>query len=364
MAAAPRAPQTTEFPLVMSFLNQSLRPKEEWSIQQEYPTALTPSNIHNMRIIAEDEGGILSHAVLKPLIVRSPHMIFKVGAIGSVVTAPEARNQGYSSQIIDECLANAETQNCDVAILWTDIYEFYRRMGFELAGYEISFVIDRPLESKAEGLRFLKSDRVAPEPILKLYNQHSVAVHRSLEDIRKYLNIPQTQVYTAWDQKNQLVAYAIEGKGVDLKGYIHEWGGGLQEIVALLNFIQSQNAEITMMVPRHSQNLLAFLKTQRVLCNEGFLGMVKIVAHEQLFAKIKKAFRGQGIADFVLEKQEDLYVFGTSKNLITIRGEENLTRLLFGPINYADLNIFDAETLQKLDRLLPLGFWMWGWDSI
>ncbi len=364
MAAAPRAPQTTEFPMVMSFLNQSLRPKEEWSIQQEYPTALTPSNIHNMRIISEDESVILSHAVLKPLIVRSPHMIYKVGAIGSVVTAPEARNKGYSSQIIDECLANATTQNCDVAILWTDIYDFYRRLGFELSGYEISFVIDRPLASQIQGLRFLKSDRVAPEPILKLYNQHSVAVHRSLEDIRKYLNIPQTQVYTAWDQKNQLVAYAIEGKGVDLKGYIHEWGGGMQEVVALLNFIQSQREEITLMVPRHSQNMLAFLKTQRIICNEGFLGMIKIVAHEQLFSKVKKAFRTEGVADFVLEKQGDLFVMGIGRNLITIRGEGNLARVLFGPINYADLNIFEPDSLQKLQKILPLGFWMWGWDSI
>ncbi len=363
--ALPRAPQTTEFPQVMTFLNESLRPQEDWSIQQEYPTALTPSNIHNMRIICEEEKGqIQSHAVLKTLIVRTPYIVYKVGAIGSVVTAPDARNQGYAQQILEDCVENARSQNCDVAILWTDKFDFYRKLGFELAGYEISFVIDRPIVVSNDGIKFMRTDKVSPEALMRLYNQHTVAVHRSVEDIRKYLNIPKTEIYTAWDANQNLVAYAIEGKGMDLGGYIHEWGGGLREVMALLNYIQSQRNEFTLMVPRHSQNLIAQLKSQRLVYNEGFLGMIKLTAPDQLFAKIKRAFRGLGILDMVLEKQGDHFLFGTSKNLITIRGEENLLRLLFGPISFKDLNVFDEATVYNLEKLLPLGFWMWGWDSI
>ena len=92
----PRSPTENEFDRVLDFLNGQLRPDSQWSIAQEYPTALSTTNLHNMRIITENER-ILSHAVLKPLIVKTPHVVLKVGAIGSVVTDESARGQGLST---------------------------------------------------------------------------------------------------------------------------------------------------------------------------------------------------------------------------------------------------------------------------
>ena len=213
----PRSPREAELPQVLDFLNKKLRSEANWSIAAEYPTALTPNNLHNMRIIADDDK-VLSHAVMKPLIIKSPHVIYKVGAIGSVVTDDQHRGQGLSTQVIQDCLKSASEQSCDIAILWTDLFDFYRRLGFELAGSEISFIIEENFEVPAHTLRFSTDSKVSPDAIYRLYSQHSVNSVRTIEETRKFLSIPETKVYTAWEPNGQLAAYAIEGKGIDLGG--------------------------------------------------------------------------------------------------------------------------------------------------
>jgi predicted acetyltransferase len=360
----PRSPAESELPSILNFLTQSLRSEATWSIAAEYPTALSSSNLHNMRIITEADV-VLSHAVLKPLVVKSPHVIFKVGAIGSVVTNENHRNKGLSTQIIEDCIAQATRQQCDIAILWTDLYDFYHRMGFELAGTEVSIVIEEEFQAPDSSLRLSKDSKVAAEAIHRLYSTHTVNSVRTVEETRKYLSIPQTQVYTAWDASGQLAAYAIEGKGIDLSGYIHEWGGSVTALLTLLSFIRHEKQQpITIIVPHHSQNLIQRLREKPVTCNQGYLGMIKILNFDQLAAKIKRAFRAEGISDIVLEKQNGKFVFGCGQDLAVLDGEQNLTHLLFGPVDIADLGVFKPETSDKLSKILPLNLWIWGWDSI
>lgn len=360
----PRSPLANELPRVLDFLNKKLRNEASWSIAAEYPTAFSSNNLHNMRIIA-GESCVLSHAVLKPLIIKSPHVIFKVGAIGSVVTDDQHQGQGYSTQIIKDCLKSATDQSCDIAILWTDLFDFYRRMGFELAGSEVSFVIEDNFDVPPVNLTFSTDNRIAPDAIYRLYAAHSVNSVRTIEETRKFLSIPQTKVYTAWEPNGQLAAYAIEGKGVDLGGYIHEWGGSVSKLMALLSFIRAHKGQpYTIICPRHSHNLIQALENKPVTKNNGFLGMIKLVNFEQLSAKIKRAFRAEGVADIVLEKHADHFVFGIGQDLYTIKNETDMVRLLFGPVDYRAIGIFKEETVLKFEKILPLNLWVWGWDSI
>lgn len=360
----PRSPAETEWNQLIEFLNKNLRSGKPWSINSEYPTALNLQNLHNIRIF-KNANNVVSHAVVKPLVVKSPHVIFKVAAIGSVITDENHREQGLSKQIITDCLQLAEKQNCDLAILWTNLFDFYRKMNFELAGSEISFIIDKPVGEAQQGVRFSLDTKIAPEAVLRLYSQHSVASARTLEETRKFLSIPETKAYTAWDANNQLVAYAIEGKGADLSGYIHEWGGSVSHLLSLLSYIhKSTQSTKTLIVPRHSTNLIQKLKAQNLIMNDGFLGMIRILQFDQLSAKIKRAFRAEGHPDVVLEKRNGVYWFGVGSEIITVSSEGDMTRLLFGPVDYKALDMFSEATLAKLEKVLPLPFWIWGWDSV
>lgn len=361
----PRSPEQHEFDHVVEFLNHNLRADSTWPINSEYPTALTPSNIHNMSIITEEGGSIVSHALIKPIITKTPYAIYKLGAIGSVVTDPSHRQQGLSTLNMQNCLAKATAQDCDLVILWTDKTEFYQKFGFELAGHENTYVFDKPQAQRTENIRIVKGTQIDPQAILKLYAQHTVGSLRSVDDLQQYLRIPNANIYTAWSSNNQLLAYAVDGKGADLQTFIHEWGGQVDALIDLVShMVKTENKTYHLMVPEHSTNLRKVLDHLGIYCHRGFLAMLRVHNFEAVAMKIKRAFRAEGFDQIVLEKQHGQIVFGYGQDLYTLDQEADLAKILFGPTTIDEMTFIKPETRKILSTILPLPLWVWGWDSI
>ncbi len=353
----PRAPQDSEVPQVVGFLDKYLRPGAGWSIAAEYPQVFNQNNLENLRII-EDQGQVLAHAAIKYHILKTHMGLLKVAAIGSVLTDPNHRHQGLSHQIIESCLVAANEACADFAILWTDLYDFYRKLGFELAGREISIVIESVPQLPPSQLRVMNSNKISPEAILRLYQQHPCGTIRNVEDVKRNLAIPNSRVYTAWSNDNQLLAYAVEGKGADLKGYVHEWGGGVSALLPLLAHIRKEHGQaITVILPAYAKNLINSLSAWGVTINEGYLGMIRPVNHQNLFAKVMKYARHVGLADFTLEKTQSGFAVGTKADTIQLATLQEVTRLLFGPLPEGALK-------PEYQKLFPIDLWVWGWDSV
>lgn len=360
----PRAPRADEYAGVLNFFTENLRKDKGWTLADEYPLALNTSNIDNVRIIEKD-GRYLSGSVVKTTLVKSPAGLFKVAGIGSVVTDPSHRNQGLSRRVLDSCLESARAAACDIAILWTDLHDFYRKLGFELAGTEVSLRIPENFDPGPSNLKFMNSIRIAAEPILRLYGQHTCGTLRSLEDLRKSLLIPNTRVYTAWDEAGQMQAYAIEGKGADLTGYVHEWGGAVSKLLPLFAHIRKeQNKLITVIAPAHSRNLIRQMRAKGATATEGVLGMIKIVNPDLLFAKIRRYARNLGLENFTIEQRQGITHFGFDDQIFKTDSSADVIRLVFGPVRASELHSFEPETAKKLETIFPLPFWIWGWDSV
>lgn len=361
----PRPLHDHELQDFVAFLSSQLRPQQSWSIADEYPLAIHDANLNNVRVITEDNL-FLSAAVMKPLIIKSPVGLFKVAAIGSVVTAPDHRNQGLSRQILEDCLNSGRAHGCDFAILWTNLFDFYRKLGFELAGSEISLVIPSNFKAPApEGMRFLQSNKVDPEALMRLYAHHTTGSVRTTEDIRKFLLIPNSRVYTAWDEQNKLQAYAVEGKGADLTACIHEWGGGVSKLLPLLSFaVKDSGKPLTLMAPAHSTNLIRQLSAAGAQAHTGVLGMIKILNMPSILTKLKKYIRAMGFEDVVLEPREGRFYLGYKEEIFHTDSESDLVRLIFGPQKASQLHPFDKETAEMFEKIFPVGMWIWGWDSV
>lgn len=362
----PRAPEVHELKDVYRFLDQN-RSTHGWSVSDEYPLAFDSKNVHNIRIITDEQKNIISHAVVKPTIVKTPYALYQVAVIGNVMTDPRYRQQGLSSQLIENCIDQAYLLKCDFAILWTDLFDFYKNFQFELAGTEVSLIINNqftPQERRTD-LKILSTSQVDPNAILRLYNLHSVTSHRTADDIRRYLQTPNSRIYTAWNKNNQIEAYAIEGKGVDLQGYIHEWGGNTSALLELFHYAhQQQGRELIVISPPHCKNLIRRCLNSGAKSYEGILGMIKLINKPLLIKKIQKTARQMGISDFAIEMHGDTLYFGTSEGVYKTESEADIVHLLFGPQKPSEMHSFTAQTQEKLDKLLPLPLWFWGWDSI
>lgn len=361
----PRPLHEHELSDLIQFLSTHLRPQQGWSIAEEYPLAIQNENLNNVRVITEG-GNFLSAAVMKPLVVKSPAGLFKAAAIGSVVTNPAHRNQGFSKQVLEDCLKAASDHGCDFAILWTNLFDFYRKLGFELAGTEISLTIPTHFKAPdAPELRYMDTNRVDPDAILRLYNQHTTGTLRAADDIRKFLNIPNSRVFTAWDRENRLQAYAVQGKGADLEGYIHEWGGGVSKLIPLLKYAVAQEKRpLTLIAPSHSANLIRQLELLGAKQHSGILGMIKILNPSNFLMKIKKFVRAMGVDEIVLEPREGNFYLGYKQEIFRTDIEADLVRLIFGPLKASDLKAFDPATAAAFEKVFPINMWIWGWDSV
>jgi len=358
---------TTETPAfklskIINFVTQELRPNCKWTIQDEYPHVFHEKNIHNLKYI--EKGGIpVTHAAMKPIIIKTPQILYKVAAIGSVVTHPSYRGQGLSSKVISECIDEALQQDCDLAILWTNLHDFYRRLGFELCGFEEYFQIEKPLKCDALSLHVIKSRQVDPDAILRLYNRHTITSFRSSEDIRRFLNIPNTDLYTAWDSSNELKAYAVLGKGADLTGFAHEWGGDITHLFHLFNFILNDRKQpFTVLVGAHSVNLIMALQKQKIQGQQGYLGMVKILNLEKFSKKIEKVAQISGLKNFSISSVESgKFLVKINQSHVLAKNQSQLVQLIFGP---STLTASNPAIEKEFSKLFPLPLWVWGWDSI
>jgi predicted GNAT family N-acyltransferase len=360
----PRPTDPSEYKKVIEFLNRNLRSQVKWSIDEEYPLALSQTNLKNMTII-EDNEQILAHALTKMVILKSPLGLLKVATIGSVVTDEKHRNKGYSQSILNQCVESAKMQRCDVAILWTNLFDFYRKVGFELVGSEISFYLSKPLPDFENSLKFMSSPNISPEAILKVYSQHTVGSVRNLADIQKSLKIPNSRVYTAWNKAGQLKAYVVEGKGADLTGYIHEWGGMLPDLLPLLKYAQKQTqTPLTLIASHHNKGLIRKMKELGVNHHDGYLGMVKILNAENLISKLNSYAILQKISGFKITEQDAGFKIQCNQEIIEIDNSQDLSRIIFGPEKPSQLIEASLETKETLDKIFPVPFWIWGWDSV
>lgn len=68
--------------------------------------------------------------------------------------------------------------------------------------------------------------------------------------------------------------------------------------------------------------------------------------------------------DFILEHNEHDYIVGHSGHIFRTTSEKDITQLIFGPHKATQLQSFDIETTQILEKIFPIPMWLWGWDSV
>ena len=268
-------------------LAERLRPdrSRDYPIASEYPLVLgSEGTRHSICVVPRDDSlearAIVAHANLWLRTMTSNSQTdgmgqIKLALVGNVATGTQAQGKGWMRKLLAEIERRAQSQGADAIVLWSDLTDFYQKMGFVPAGKELRIMLsvpklsqlDRPNVWTPEGYQTGKLPHDLMHRMLELrsmgFKQPFFQLERSIHEFSELLKIPDLALFVGHSRIKKAIDttmghhdrsidfYFIIGKGADMQGVIHEWGttdmnlllggagaiaqsGGLEEIMILV----------------------------------------------------------------------------------------------------------------------------------
>lgn len=266
-----------------SFLTATLRDHPlKWSYRDEYPLVLSESAAQSSYCLFEQDT-IVAHASLWPrqLVHASAQKIISVALVGNVSTHPDRRGQGLQLQLFAHLANLAASQDMKALVLWSDLLEFYQKLGFSSNGRELRFVLTRRERLKPTPVRKCDAAKLTDhdlEAMMDLRPKLEWQLKRSTTEFRALLTIPQSLLFIR-RSGHAITSWFIIGKGSDMAGVIHEWGAkspreltaDLQSILAAYNL-----ADLTILAPASAASTwLQELRTHATSVTEHPMALVR-----------------------------------------------------------------------------------------
>jgi GNAT superfamily N-acetyltransferase len=233
-----------------------------WPIAAEYPIVLGEAGTAwSWCLVGEETGGsgeseVVAHANLWPRELVSTEAV-QVGLVGNVATRTELRGRGVMARLLGEIEAEAGRAEIEALVLWSDLSEFYQKLGFKSSGRERRYVYGGKVAAaagKAGGAGWRSVDPktvTAGDCELWLATRartRSPTLSRTPEEMRQLLQIPGVTVYAHAGGGG----FAVMGRGADMVGVVHEWGapspGELFGVLAAAR-ARAKAAEVMLLAP-------------------------------------------------------------------------------------------------------------------
>lgn len=362
----PRALRPEEHAAALRLIHSALRPKGPPAMQKEYPLVLGKKNMENMRVIVGG-GEVISHAAIYFSTLRSGNLAFKVGGISSVATHSAYRGRGLGSKVMRDCIGIMRDRACHLSILWTQRQSFYRNLGYESAGSSCLF---KPtalhLSNASSDCRIVPYAPARLPDIIEIHNRESFRTERTAKEYETYLALPKTRTLLAM-RGGKVSAYAVMGKGEDLRGCMHDWGGDPRDLLRLARELAalSETGAIMILAPTRDSELARLLMQMNIPKSSDYLAMIRVIDAEGLSSVVGNHVSGLLGKDFRIVQERGGARIKIDREEETVEPERMLARVLFGPDQPSSLLTgFSRETLSALDRALPIPLYIWGLDSV
>lgn len=165
--------------------------------------------------------------------VRGAERVLRLGLVGSVCTAEHARGRGHASALLDLATERAATEGCAALLLWPDDANFYARRGFSEAGTEMDLVFGADRLQHLPRVEAHRAGSLEAPELIPLYLQHRARIDRDVSNFARLLSGPGLETLTCWEA-GVCRAYAVCGRGGDMQGVVHEWGGDFEAVLGLV----------------------------------------------------------------------------------------------------------------------------------
>jgi GNAT superfamily N-acetyltransferase len=266
----------------LELMTPVLRPAGDLSA--EYPLVFDEKGPGKLYALMEGDRVFSACAVLERELLH-PGGRTSVGFIGSVSTHPDARGRGLATRLLGEVEAALCERGCEHALLWADDPGFYARRGYALDGTETDFLVDQvpaTLVDSSFSVRALSAGD--EERIHELYTWHCARTERTPGETKRLLACPEMRVLTA-ARGDEIEGYVCFGRGADLAGVVHEWGGSPESVLACLSILLERAAQLFVMAPGDAGQMGELLDSCGAIRAAGRLGMTKPLGEKKALPK-------------------------------------------------------------------------------
>jgi predicted GNAT family N-acyltransferase len=181
---------------------------------------------------------LVSSAAVRMAELKGPNNTpLPVAILGAVATHPDWRGKGFASQTVNAAVEWARGEKAELVMLWGSEHALYQRLGFHLCGEQIQIPLNHvklkvPLKEQVSSgwnrAIFSRMKQRAGGLVLQDNDQIWIEAHRNVE------------WYYTGPSENP-TAYAGYGRGIDLNGMVHEWGGKPDSLFTLLKYLREKN---------------------------------------------------------------------------------------------------------------------------
>jgi GNAT superfamily N-acetyltransferase len=270
--------------------------------------------------------------------LRTPGGELPVALVGAVSTDEKHRGMGLATQLVRMASQWAEDRGAVCVFLWGSEHSLYRKLGFELCGGQLRVPLSglRLPEVSAQVHHHVGWD----DSIFELMRRRPRGLALAPGD----LNLIRAHRNVEWHwlgEPGRPIAYAAVGRGIDLHGLVHEWGGGMQALNSLLACIRSRHGGAELL---GSPELFDAYRVPYAPERLEYLCMARVAAPERILRSL--------LPDVSCEAQCDP---ATGQWRVNLAGgeffakPEDLAPVLFGP--------------ESVSESLPVPLWLWGLDS-
>lgn len=333
-------------------------------IAGEYPLVFDPAAPGRVVTVEDAPGTVLSACAILVRELVTPAARFQAGLVGSVATDPVHRGRGYAGAALASSEEVFAREDCLFALLWADDPAYYQRRGYVPIGAELDAMILPETVHRlpaADGIRpACPGDAAA---IHALYVAHPERVSREERETAALLGGP-GMTSLVLERDGGVVAYACRGRGEDLRGTIHEWGGGAEDVLALVRAQAEQEGRdhgqpLVLMVPPGRVELLVALERFSAPAALGILGMGKLVSMDAAARLLGELAAPSGRVE---TDGASVTVHGPNGS-IELNEVETLLTLVSPRLDRSVVGVVEFQTGLDL-AALPLSPFVWGLDSI
>ncbi len=354
-APGPRHPTARESASVEVWLDDGLRRGERGRLAREYPVSMGPGRDRRQRVVFQ-AGRPVAHAMSHTVELEVDGRRLALGLVGNVYADPVVRGRGMGRACVEACVQDLAEQGVGLALLWSNLRDYYREQHFHPAGRERIFALATTL---APARRLPRTRAFAPgdgRALEALYRAKPLHARRPAGCMERFCAAPDTHVAVA-RRGGRVVGYAAAGRGDDFQGVVHEWAGSADAVEACIRWLVERGRArhvLASPVPEPGERALRRLGAREVPGTFALVRILDAAALLRVIAPEPGAVRLRGADDEI-----ELRHAGGALRLDAARALD----LCFGA-GVAALGEALASRCPRLARWLPWPLYVWGFDSI